>query len=273
MKTNNLNKLIQESIEKTLKEYTNPYGEFDDYQGEDMTFDSVFDHAEHKLIEDLKMGKHYSTVHELMEELYDIKTFNESDFETVYDACEAAMMEVYYDDELKENTKKPMTETTKLNISDINYIVAEAVKRIIAEDYKRNSQYWAKSGYEPRDGMTGGAWGVRPVLGVYHVDVYDLIETVDEETYSDDLYDKLMTLEDKLYFNVEAEYGFDDSVGIPEGYSNIKVDYSPCVNAVSNLSLFRGDEIQELKNAIEKIAYKVENDGEGVNWDDDWKYR
>ena len=37
--------------------------------------------------------------------------------------------------------------------------------------------------------------------------------------------------------------------------------------AIKNLSLFRGDEIRELKNAIMQIADKVENDnGEGVDW-------
>lgn len=241
--------VITEATKRIVNEHINPFG-YNEYEGEDMSYESVYDNAEHALVTGMSMGKHYSSVNELIDELYDSSSFNETDYETVYDACEQAMMDVY-EDNVNEGI-------TKLTDSDLNYTIMEAAQRIVE---------WQRSGSIPRDGMTGGSWGSDDVNGVYWVDVNNLIELVDEETYSDELYDKLESIGEELYFNVSGTYGYDDSVGIPEGYDNIYVDYTPAMSAIKNLSLFRGDEIRELKNAIMQIADKVENDnGEGVDW-------
>lgn len=98
-----LHYIIAEATRRIIKEHTNPFG-YSEYQGEDMTFDSVYDNAEHALVMGLSNGIQYSSVHELIDELYDSKSFNEADYETVYDACEEAMMDVYGEDQqLSEN--------------------------------------------------------------------------------------------------------------------------------------------------------------------------
>jgi hypothetical protein len=196
----------------------------------------------------MSMGKHYLSVNELINELYDSSSFNEADYETVYDACEQAMMDVYEED----------MEMTNESVNIINKLVLSEVKNKLNE--------WQRSGSIPRDGMTGGSWGSNDVKGIYHINLQDLIELLDEETY-ESTYEKLNSLKNELYFNVSGTYGYDDSVGMSEGYDEITVDYTPAINAISNLNLFRGDEIAELKNAIIQIADKVENDnGEGIEW-------
>ena len=155
----------------------------------------------------------------------------------------------------------------RLTEKDLHYIIAEATKRIVNETFRDSyGNVWNKGGSTPRDGMTGGSWGSSDVHGIYYINMQELFELLDEETY-ESTYKKLETLEDELYFYVNGTYGYDDSVGIPEGYDDISVNYTPAINAVSNLNLFRGDEIHELKNAIMQIVDKVENNyGEGVEW-------
>ena len=98
-----LHYIIAETTRRIIKEHTNPFG-YSEYQGEDMTFDSVYDNAEHALITGMSIGKYYSSAHQLMNELYHAETFNETDFETVYDACEQAMIDVYGEgQQLSEN--------------------------------------------------------------------------------------------------------------------------------------------------------------------------
>lgn len=253
---------INNIINKVLNEYTNPYGTFAKYEGEDITFDSVYDKAEHLLIQGLKQNKHYSSAHDLMDELYNVSTLNEADFETAYDACEEAIANVYFNNDINENT-------IKLAESELKYIIAEATKRIVTETYRDSrGRMWSLGGNTPRDGMTGGSWGSKRVYGVYKVDIDNIIELIDEETYSDELYDKLKNIDENLYFNVEADYAYDDSVGMSEGFYDIKVDETPCMKAIQNLSLFRGDEINELKKVIISIAHEVKNNqGEDVDFD------
>ena len=128
---------------------------------------------------------------------------------------------------------------------------------------------WDRSGRVSYNGngMVGGSWGSRRVQGTYWVDVQELVEMLDEETYTDDLHNKLEEIGEELYFNVEADYEYDDSVGQPEGYYNIEVDATPCIQAISNMSLFMGDEIYELKQALQTIADRIENgNGESIDW-------
>lgn len=158
-----------------------------------------------------------------------------------------------------------MGKIVKLTENELKYMITESVKKILKESPYRGG--WDRSGSVPRDGMTGGSWGSKRVYGTYWVDIDRLIELIDDETYSDELYKKLESIGEELYFEVEADYGYDDSVGMPEGIYDIEVDYSPCIKAVKDLSLFRGDEISELKKAIMHIASEVEeNDGDGVDW-------
>ena len=158
----------------------------------------------------------------------------------------------------------------KLNYNDINYIISESTKRILSEAYRDSyGRMWDRGGRIPRDGMTGGSWGSSKIFGKYWVDVQELVELLDEETYTTDLHNKLENIERDLYFNVTANYGYDDTVGIPEGIDDITVDTTPCVKAISNLSLFTGAEIHVLKNAIEMIAENVEDgDGDNIQWND-----
>ncbi len=242
-----LHYVITEATKRIVNEHTNPFG-YNEYEGEDMSYESVYDNAEHALVTGMSMGKHYSSVNELIDELYDSSSFNETDYETVYDACEQAMMDVYEED----------MEMTNESVNIINKLVLSEVKNKLNE--------WQRSGSIPRDGMTGGSWGSDNINGIYHINLQDLFELLDEETY-ESTYEKLESLEDELYFNVNGTYGYDDSVGISEGYDEITVDYTPAIDAIRNLNLFRGDEIAELKNAIMQIADKVENEyGEGVDW-------
>jgi hypothetical protein len=125
------------------------------------------------------------------------------------------------------------------------------------------------SGNVAMDGnsMTGGSYKMKPVTGIYFVDIQELVELLSDDTYSDSLYRKLKNIEKQLYFEIQAYKGNDSSVGLPEGYYDISVDTRPCIQAISNLSLFRGDEIYELKQAIETIADRIKNsEGEDVNW-------
>lgn len=128
---------------------------------------------------------------------------------------------------------------------------------------------WDRSGRVSYNGngMVGGSWGSTRVQGTYWVDIQELVELLDEETYTEDLHNKLEEIGEELYFTVEADYEYDDSVGQPEGYYNIGVDITPCIQAIGDMSLFRGDEISELKQALQTIADRVKNnDGDGVDW-------
>ena len=125
------------------------------------------------------------------------------------------------------------------------------------------------SGNVAMDGnsITGGSYKMKPVTGIYFVDIQELVELLSDDTYSDSLHRKLENIGKQLYFEIQAYKGNDSSVGLPEGYYDISVDTRPCIQAISNLSLFRGDEIRELKQAIQTIADRVEsNDGDGVDW-------
>lgn len=242
-----LHYIIAEATKRIVNEHTNPFG-YNEYEGEDMSYESVYDNAEHALVTGMSMGKHYSSVNELIDALYDSSSFNETDYETVYDACEQAMMDVYEED----------MEMTNESVNIINKLVLSEVKNKLNE--------WQRSGSIPRDGMTGGSWGSNDVNGIYRINLQELCEMLSEDTY-ESVCEKLDSIEDELYFNVSGTYGYDDSVGMSEGYYDITVDYTPAIDAISNLNLFRGDEIAELKNAIMEIADKVENDnGERIEW-------
>ena len=214
---------------------------------EDIDFDQYF--PDEESIEEYKQEGYNG--------YYFMASYDYEDFQclALFDKSPVVRVEEYKD-EIEENMK--------LNYNDIRYIINESTKRIINEVY---GDKWERSGYVPRDGMTGGAWGSSSVTGIYRINIQELVEMIDEETYSDELYEKLLSIEDDLYFNVKGTYGFDDTVGMPEGFYDIKVDITPAIEAITNVSLFRGDEIHELKNAIRYIADDVETeDGEGVEW-------
>lgn len=157
----------------------------------------------------------------------------------------------------------------KLTVNDVNYIVNEASKRIISEAYRdAYGRTWSKGGNIPRDGMTGGSWGQSEIYGKYYIDIQELVEMLDDDTYNEDLHSKLESMEDKLFFNVKANYGYDSSVGIPESVEDVEVDITPAINAIRNMSLFTGYEIRELKNAINYIADNIESGHDDrIQWD------
>jgi hypothetical protein len=254
-----LHYVIAEATKRIIKEHTNPLG-YAEYEGEDMSYESVYNNAEHALITGMSNEKHYSSVKELIDALYDSASFNETDYETVYDACEQAMMDVY-EDNINENI-------SKLTEYDLKYVISETVKKIIKEAYRDEfGRIWQRGGYTHRDGMTGGSWGSSNVKGVYNINIQDFFEKLPEDIDDDYIENKLNSLKDELYFNVTGTYEYDDSVGMQPRYTDILVDYTPAMNAIKNISLFRGDEIAELKKLILQIAEKVEKGyGEGVEW-------
>jgi hypothetical protein len=91
-----LHRVIKESVNTILKEFTNPWG-YSEYDNDDMTYENVYDNAEHKIISSYKRGKIYSNVHDLIEDLYVADSFNQSDYETVYDDCEYDLNNFDYD--------------------------------------------------------------------------------------------------------------------------------------------------------------------------------
>lgn len=90
-----LHRIIKESVKKVLKEHSYPHKEFAIYNGNDMNYENVKDSAITYLLNAEKRGKIISSVKELIENLYYSQTFNESDYEIVYDACEDALIEFY----------------------------------------------------------------------------------------------------------------------------------------------------------------------------------
>jgi hypothetical protein len=158
-----------------------------------------------------------------------------------------------------------MKKIIRLTENELKRFISESVTKILNE-----SPYggrWDRNGRIPRDGMTGGSWGSSDVYGTYQIDVSELADMLDGDTGDDYFYMKLEKLKDGLYFKVKGKYGYDDSVGIPEGFSDIEVDMSPCIGTISNLSLFRGDEIRAIKDALQVIASEIENGNvDNVRW-------
>lgn len=86
-----LHNIVKESVKKVLTEHT--ANRYENYLGNDMDYNTVYSNAEHAIIECMKRGKYFSDVRELISYLYNIDSFNESDYEIVYDACEDALIE------------------------------------------------------------------------------------------------------------------------------------------------------------------------------------
>lgn len=84
-----LHKLVKESVMSILKEYSSPIGGFSEYEGRDIDYNSIYEQAK----DYLETHDDISSVRELIACLgFREETFSEEDFETLYDACEDAMI-------------------------------------------------------------------------------------------------------------------------------------------------------------------------------------
>lgn len=88
-----LKDLISEITLNVLKEFIGPENGYADYKYNDMNYQNVYEEAEYFLA---KNGEKIHSVKELIKMLgYRFESFNESDAEIVYDACEQAFTEYY----------------------------------------------------------------------------------------------------------------------------------------------------------------------------------
>lgn len=88
-----LKNFIAESVKRILSEVAGPQGGFADYGHEDMNYESVYEAAIDVIIRYQKEGKQLNSVREVIAALgYKENSFNEADWETVYDACQDAYM-------------------------------------------------------------------------------------------------------------------------------------------------------------------------------------
>ena len=93
MNESELIEMIKGSVRNHLKEMHIPKGGYAEYEGNDMSYDSVYDRAEQLLYS----GNEYSDVEELMNDICQVDTLNGEDYEIVYDACEDALLDYYND--------------------------------------------------------------------------------------------------------------------------------------------------------------------------------
>ena len=146
-----------------------------------------------------------------------------------------------------------------INENDLKYIISESVKRIITEFRDSSGHTWERGGRIPRDGMTGGAWGSETRKGKYHIDIYELCEKLSEESYIPGIQEVLEELEDNLYFIVTANYGFDDTVGLSEGYSDVDVDINPAYQTIMSCPALSKYQKKEIEDIFNNLASDIEN--------------
>lgn len=155
----------------------------------------------------------------------------------------------------------------RLTESDIHNMIMESVQNILKESPYRDSmgRSWRAGGRIPRDGMTGGEWGSSHVSGKYSVDIFELVNMLADDVYVPGIQEVLEEISNGLYFNVTADYGYDDSVGIPEGYGNIEVDTNPAIQAIMSCDALSVGQKQALEDGLEMIADNLENDEDKLN--------
>lgn len=146
-----------------------------------------------------------------------------------------------------------------INETDLKYIVSESVKRIITEFRDSSGYMWERGGRIPRDGMTGGAWGSETRKGKYRIDIYELSQNLSEKSYIPGIQEVLEELEDNLYFIVTANYGFDDTVGLSEGYSDVEVDINPAYQAIMSCPALSKYQKKEIEDIFNNLANNIEN--------------
>lgn len=118
LKENDIRTAIREVVSNFLKEHRGPEGGYADYEGEDISYQSVYEQA----LDYLEGGHDVSSARELISALgFRPETFNDVDYETAYGACEDAIAFHYGED---ENT---------VFENKIRKMVNEAVRRIVKE--------------------------------------------------------------------------------------------------------------------------------------------
>ena len=112
-----LRNMVSESVKKVLKEHFAPEGGYSDYEGQDMSYESIYEEAQFFLDKARKEGVNIQDATSLAEYMgYKPNSFNETDWETVHDAIEDAMAEDSYPDDFK-----------------LSNVVAESVKKALNE--------------------------------------------------------------------------------------------------------------------------------------------
>lgn len=92
-----LRNMIAKSVKKVLKEHFAPEGGYSDYEGQDMSYESIYEEAQFFLDKARKEGVNIQDATSLAEYMgYKPNSFNEADWETVHDAIEDAMAENSY---------------------------------------------------------------------------------------------------------------------------------------------------------------------------------
>lgn len=151
----------------------------------------------------------------------------------------------------------------RITESDIHNMVMESVKNILKESPYRDTfgRRWSHGGRIPRDGMTGGEWYGDERSGKYNVDVFELVQYLSEDSYVPGIQEELEKIADGLYFNVTCWYGADHSVGISEGYDNVKADINPAVQAIMACEALSDGQKQEIEDIFSNLAYDIESQG------------
>lgn len=146
-----------------------------------------------------------------------------------------------------------------INENDLKYIVSESVKRIITEFRDSSGYMWERGGRIPRDGMTGGRWASETRTGRYYVNIFDICQELSDESYVSGIQEVLEKLEGNLYFTVTADYGFDDTVGLSEGYSDVEVDINPAYQAMMSCPALSKYQKKEIEDIFNNLANNIEN--------------
>lgn len=101
LRESDIRRAVQEVVGRFLNEHRPPEGGYADYEGEDISYQSVYEQA----LDYLEGGHDVSSARELISALgFRTETFNDVDYETAYDACEDALVFHYGKEENLENS-------------------------------------------------------------------------------------------------------------------------------------------------------------------------
>ena len=175
LKENDIRTAIREVVGNFLKEHRGPEGGYADYEGEDISYQSVYEQA----LDYLEGGHDVSSARELISALgFRPETFNDVDYETAYGACEDAIAFHYGED---ENT---------VFENKIRKMVNEAVRRIVKEGIR--DEYFPNEDQAMDDYYFGVMMTLEP-------------DGILSEDWSEETIKRLQNIHDEQY---ESENGF-----------------------------------------------------------------
>lgn len=120
VKEDRLDKIVTEAVKKVLKEHRAPEGGYADYEDSDIQFNSVYEQAKEALAKARKAGKPIASVLDLIEyQGWQPRSFNQTDWETLYDANEQALAESGSYEKLDERR--------------LDKIISENVRKVLRE--------------------------------------------------------------------------------------------------------------------------------------------